>query len=291
MPATRNISMNTINGSMVRKRETAQSAWRPDRWMSILSFIVALTALSCSLRSCSIAKSALDTSRQVAHLDIEPDLRGYVQGDIPNDDLVLLNDGPLPAINCSISRLHHYVSVNDEQMSAISYGFRPTPKADFDPDGVVIRFIPKLDCKQTIRLPLSAGACINTPTSSVEIIEVTLQYYRESDLMKFKKTLRFVQYDLKLYNYDGFMKHSLYDTTIKNYKYHLTQIKKLGSLAQLQEMAKLPQPTTPAESTNEFVEVIYPFVMPVFKPGEQILFPPLSKRHHGSFIGSPHEIK
>lgn len=269
--------MNIIRRFRVWKINSALSFQHLGIWISLISLIVSVAALT--------------TSRQVSYLSIEPDLRGYINGDIPNDDLIILNNGPLPAVNCSILRLHHYLSIDDKQMSAIAYGFRPTPNADFDPDGVVIRFTPKLDCKQTIRIPLSAGGCINTPTSSVEIIEVTLEYYRESDLMKLKKTLRFVQYGLKLYNYDDFMKHPLYDTTIKNYKYHLAQIKKMGSLTQLQELAKRQQPTKPAEGTNEFVEVVYPFIMPIFKPNELIQFPPLSKRHHGSFIGLPREFK
>jgi hypothetical protein len=235
--------------SRISKIRNALYAFLRRHWIPLGSALLSIAALLCSARSCVVARSANAIARTTAYLDIEPTIRAYVRGEVPDADLIVVNDGPLPATSLSVSRLHEYIQVGIEQIYAVSPGIRPAPDPIFDTEGTVVAYAVKLDPKKHITVPLYAGGYFETPTSSVEVIEVGLQYYRESDLHEFKKDVFFFQFGGHIFDLDQFRKHPASAATLERYQRHPAQVAMRQNITRLKY---LPLPDPPPPPAKQF---------------------------------------
>lgn len=179
-----------------------------------------LESLSIASNANAIAQEALAVHKATSQQTVEPDIRIYVEGNIPSAEMVVYNNGPIPAVSLSVEKRHIHASRESGNADIEITPPRPWPRGDSDPEDRLWQFMPVLEAKQSFRGELGAGGGVvngGGKWTTVEVIRIRAHWFRKTDMKEFTKEVLFFNVDLKLYNHAEFQTHELYETVMRGY--------------------------------------------------------------------------
>jgi len=161
---------------------------------------ISLAALIISIFSCLFTYQQCSLARNQARLHLKPEITSYV--DFPDSEglsLLIANRGNIPAVSLGVE---DKMFIFEKGSRTITIGMRSQPL--LGPASVFMESLKPNDRKR-IMLPI-----IENPGNKIVVYEISMRYFRESDMEEFSKTDYYFYEDGQRYTHEQFRNNRFY---------------------------------------------------------------------------------